>query len=64
MNAIMSEFTVLKTYISNVVHMDFWNNLHQVRSMSTDWKAKENVFGAGRPMGIHRIAKSSNVTNA
>ena len=44
--------------------MDFWNSLHLVRSMSTDWKAKEHVSGAGRPMGIHRIAKSSNVVNA
>ena len=32
---------VIKTYISNLVRTTrFWNNLHQVRSESKDWKAK------------------------
>jgi hypothetical protein len=32
---------IVKTYISNLVRATrFWNNLHQVRSKSKDWKAK------------------------
>ena len=32
---------IIKTLISNLVHtMRFWNNLHQVRSKSKDWKVK------------------------
>jgi hypothetical protein len=31
----------INTYISNLVFMTrFWNNIHQVRSWSIDWKAK------------------------
>jgi hypothetical protein len=32
----------------------FWNNLHQVRSKSKDWKAKY-VFGAITPNGLNSI---------
>jgi len=40
--------------------MRFWNNLHQVRSKSKDWKAKEfKVLGAIKPKGLNRIAKIS-----
>jgi hypothetical protein len=32
---------LIKSYISNLVHTTrFWNNLHQVRSILNDWKAK------------------------
>jgi hypothetical protein len=38
--------------------MRFWNNLHQVRSKSKDWKAKYfKDLGAIKPKGINRIAK-------
>ena len=38
---VKSVFLVIKTYIYNLVHtMRFWNNLHQVRSLSKDMKAK------------------------
>jgi len=34
-------FIIIKTKISNLVRTTrFWNNLHQVRSKSKDWKAK------------------------
>jgi hypothetical protein len=33
--------SLIKTWISNLVCTTcFWNNLHQVRSLSKDWKAK------------------------
>jgi len=31
---------VKKVYIKFSAHDAFWNNLHQVRSKSKDWKAK------------------------
>jgi len=41
-----------------VIKTRFWNNLHQVRSESKDWKAKYfKLLGAIKPMGINRIAK-------
>jgi hypothetical protein len=37
----------------------FWNNLHQVFSMSKDWKAKYiKSFGAWKPKGLNMIAKT------
>jgi hypothetical protein len=40
--------------MSNLVHTTrFWNNLHQVRSKSKDWKAKYlKVLGAIKAMGV------------
>jgi hypothetical protein len=35
-----------------------WNNLHQVRSKSKDWKAKKfKVLGAIKLKGLNMIAK-------
>jgi len=50
---------VIKTDISNLVRTTrFWNNLHQVRSKSKDWKAKKfKSLGAIKPKGLSRIAK-------
>jgi hypothetical protein len=37
-----------------------WNNLHQVRSKSKDWKAKLfGSFGARKPKSLNRIVKIS-----
>jgi hypothetical protein len=39
--AISDQSLQIKTYISNLVRTTrFWNNLHQVRSKSKDWKEK------------------------
>jgi hypothetical protein len=34
-----------------------WNNLHQVRSKSKDWKVKYFFLEAIKPKGLNRIAK-------
>ena len=42
----------------------FWNNLHQVRSKSKDWKAKKfKVLGAIQPKGLKRKPKLANILN-
>jgi hypothetical protein len=50
---------LIKTLISNLVcTRRFWNNRHQVRSKSNDWKAKKiQVLGTIKPKGINRIAE-------
>ena len=42
-------------------HDAFWNNLHQVRSQSKDWKAKQfrSVVGVIKLKGLNRIAQIS-----
>ena len=47
----------IKTQISNLVFTTrFWNNLHQVRLKSIDWKSKQyKALGAIKPKSLNRI---------
>jgi hypothetical protein len=55
----MKQKCFIKTLIANLVRTArFWNNPHQIRSKSKDWKATQlKVVGATKPKGLNRIAR-------